>query len=200
MNLWDGVKSALAPIAGVAANAIIPGSGGFVTGLLAKVLGCDNTPQALEEAIKGATPEQVITLKEMENRHEAALVQAALDNQRMFLQDVQDARQREVAVVKATGEKDVNLYVLAWVIMGGFLGLILALIYFQFSSGKVLQNDPLITLLLGSLATDAGMVVGYFFGSSKSSSDKNEILSQLSKRNITLPGGSDAGTDRSDNK
>jgi hypothetical protein len=60
--------------------------------------------------------------------------------------------------------------------MGGFIGLIGALIFFQFSYGKTLQSDPIITLCLGSFATDAGMVVGYFFGSSKGSHDKDRYI------------------------
>jgi hypothetical protein len=96
-----------------------------------------------------------------------------------WISDIQSARQREVELTKATGKKDKNLYVLAWVVVGGFIGLIACLIIMQFVFNRTLQSDPIITLCLGSFATDAGMVIGYFFGSSKGSADKSEMMSRM---------------------
>jgi len=39
--------------------------------------------------------------------------------------------------------------------------------------------DPIITLSLGSFATDPGMVLGYFFEASKSSADKTKLMSKM---------------------
>ncbi len=178
-DMWGSIKNIVGKVAPVLGNAILPGIGGVAGSLLAEVLGVDNEAEAIKTALQNATPEQIVRIKELENAHQEKLLEIAIQQDKMYLADVQSARSREVDIVKATGGKDINLYVLAWVIMGGFLGLILALIFFQFSYGKVLQSDPLITLLLGSLATDAGMVVGYFFGSSKSSADKTEALTQI---------------------
>ena len=79
------------------------------------------------------------------------LSRIALEQDRLAMQDRAGARNREVEITKATGKRDVNLYVLAWVVMGGFLGCIIAMIVLQYWLGKVLQSDPLLTLLLGSL-------------------------------------------------
>ena len=102
-----------------------------------------------------------------------------LDEIKAGLADVQSARSREVEIVKATGKKDINLYVLAWVIIGGFLGLLACLIIMQAGYGKTFENNSLLTMLLGSLSTDAGMVVGYFFGSSRSSAEKNQTIADM---------------------
>ena len=181
-DVWGSIKKVVGKVAPVLGNAILPGIGGVAGSLLAEVLGVDNEAEAINTALQNATPEQIEKIKKLEYEHREKLISLGIEQDKFYLADVQSARNREVDVVKATGSKDVNLYVLAWVIMGGFLGLILALIFFQFSYGKVLQSDPLITLLLGSLATDAGMVVGYFFGSSKSSADKTEALTQIANR------------------
>jgi hypothetical protein len=131
-----------------------------------------------EDAMKIITTDPEVQLKLIVAENEFKLKQREqeIEELKTRLSDVQSARSREVEIVKATGKKDLNLYVLSWVIMGGFIGLIGALIFFQFSYGKTLQSDPIITLCLGSFATDAGMVVGYFFGSSKGSHDKDRYI------------------------
>lgn len=102
-----------------------------------------------------------------------------LDRLRAFMADVQSARARQTDSERVSGKKDINLYVLAWVIMGGFLGMMLAMVIGQYFFGKTLMNDPLLTLMFGSLSTDAGMVVGYFFGSSDSSNRKTAQMKDL---------------------
>ena len=76
-DIWDGVKGLLTPIVGIAANAIMPGSGGIVTSMVAKILGCDNTPEALTTAIQGASPDQIIALRKMELDNEVELKELA---------------------------------------------------------------------------------------------------------------------------
>ena len=58
-----------------------------------------------------------------------------------------------------------NLYDIAWVIIGRYLGLILALIFMQIVKVAI-ASDPLLSMLLGSISTNAGMIAGYFFGNS----------------------------------
>jgi hypothetical protein len=40
------------------------------------------------------------------------------------------------------------------------------------------DNKDIVNIAIGALMTMAGTVVNYFFGSSKSSADKNELLAQ----------------------
>jgi hypothetical protein len=143
----------------------------------------DATPDQLNQAI-AKDPQAALKLKQAEMDYQLAEQKEITERLKAELADVQSARSREVEVTKATGKRDINLYVLAWVVMGGFLSLIGFLIFMQFSTGKILQSDPLITLLLGSLSTDAGMVIGYFFGSSKSSAEKTQLLSGINNRGI----------------
>ncbi len=77
MGLWDGVKSVLSGILPIAAKVIDP-TGGVVTGLIANVLGVDDTPDAIEEGLKNATPAQIIELKKMELQHKETFANIAL--------------------------------------------------------------------------------------------------------------------------
>ncbi len=186
-KIGDAVTDYAPGIAGILA--LVPGVGTVPAAALGAVaalgrslgLGSQAKPEDVLSAIS-ADPE--IRLKAMVAENDFKLKQRDQDIEEMKAQlaDVQSARSRQVESERATGKRDYNLYVLAWVIMGGFLGLILAMVIGQYFYGKILQNDPLLTLLMGSLSTNAGMVVGYFFGSSKSSSDKNEQIGQLRKQ------------------
>jgi len=138
-------------------------------------LGSEATPEDIHAAIQ-ADPQMALKLRQAELDFKLKSREQDIDELKAQLGDVQSARQRQIEVTKATGKKDTNLYALAWVIMGGFIGLIAALIVCQFVFAKSLTADPLITLCVGALSTDAGMVVGYFFGSSKSSADKTALL------------------------
>lgn len=68
--------------------------------------------------------------------------------------------------------KDVAMYVLGAFIVLGFFGLLGLLIY----NGVPEQNTDLLNIGIGSLLAAFATVVGYFYGSSKGSSDKNELI------------------------
>ena len=129
MDLWDGVKKGLSTVAPLLANAVLPGSGGVVGSLVSGVLGCDNKPEAITTALTNATPEQKVALIKIQNTHEENLVKLASENDKIYLQDVQQARDREIAIVKATGKRDYNLYILAWTVIVGFFLLVYFMMY-----------------------------------------------------------------------
>ena len=129
------------------------------------------TPDDVLELVQ-ANPESLIRLKEAEMAHKERLQALLLEEQELQLKDVADARARERAIVEATGKKDLNLYILAWTVVGGFFALcaILMKVTLPESSSQVVY------LLFGGLVAGFTQVLGYFFGSSKSSSDKTRLL------------------------
>lgn len=150
-------------------------AGGAVGALLGKAIfgGAEEvTPEKLMKAI--GDPEVVMKLKQFEMEHDVALRQLVLESERVRLADVASARDREVRVVEATGGKDVNLYLLAWVIVLGFFGLVAILIFHELPK----DSNGVIFMLFGALSAGFGSVIGYFFGSSKSSADKSELLAK----------------------
>ena len=92
-----------------------------------------------------------------------------------YYADIQGARSREVEIVKATGKKDTNLYVLAWMLVGGFFALLATIMFVPIPP----DQNGVVFMLFGSLASAFGAVIGYFFGSSKSSADKSAQLANL---------------------
>ncbi|MBW1730019.1 MAG: hypothetical protein JRH08_00810 [Deltaproteobacteria bacterium] len=112
-------------------------------------------------------PEVQVKLQELMYQHAERIYE-------LEIQDRQGARRREIEVVKATGTKDVFLYFLAMLVVAGFFALCALLMYKPLPQG----STQAVFLLFGALATGFGSVLNYFFGSSKSSKEKTELLAK----------------------
>jgi len=178
---WTEIASVVkkyAPVLGNVVGGFIPGAGAVGTGisLIASAFGVEDEDPKPEQILKAiqADPEAAIKLRKIEAENQQALASIALKQEEMRLQDVQGARQRQLAHEKITGSSDVNLYVLAWTVIGGFFGLMGLLCFRDLPT----DSNGVVFLLFGSLATGFGQVLAYFFGSSKSSSDKTQLLTK----------------------
>ena len=179
--MWDNIKELIGTSAPVIGTLLGGPAGGAVGGLISKVLGVDNTPEAIELALMN-NPDALVKIKELETSKELAILQAELENKRidissvidnrkldnekdkMFLSDKQSARSRQVDSEKATGKVDIALYVIAGVIVLAFFASILALIFITLD--KQSGTYELLLMLFGALTTKFGTVVDYFFGAS----------------------------------
>jgi len=171
---WKDVAkavSSVAPLLGELVGGPAGGALGTAIKLVASALGVGEDPEAVLEAIK-TDPQALTKIKEIELRHKEELERILLERERLRLRDVASARQREIEVVKATGKKDINLYVLAWTVVGGFFALCYGLMRIPLPEGS---ND-VVFMLFGALAAGFGQVLQYFFGSSKSSAEKTDLL------------------------
>jgi heme O synthase-like polyprenyltransferase len=68
--------------------------------------------------------------------------------------------------------KDIFQYILGALIVIGFFVLLYVLVKAEIPK----ENKDLLNLVVGSLIGSFATVVGYFYGSSKGSADKNEML------------------------
>ena len=68
--------------------------------------------------------------------------------------------------------KEMYMYLLGAFIVGGFFVLLYFLVYQSIPS----ENKDILNIVVGALIGSFTTVVGYFYGSSKGSSDKNELL------------------------
>lgn len=179
--MWDNIKELIGTSAPVIGTLLGGPAGGAVGGLISKVLGVDNTPEAIELALMN-NPDALVKIKELETSKELAILQAELEHKRidvgsvidnrkldnekdqMFLSDKQSARSRQTDSEKATGKVDVALYVIAGVIVVAFFVSILALIFITLD--KQSGTYELLLMLFGALTTKFGTVVDYFFGAS----------------------------------
>lgn len=171
-------------LGGVIAN-VAPGIGslfgapGVAVGLgvkaIAKIFGLGDsaTPDEIDQAIK-TDPNAALKLRIAEMDFQLALNKQKLDETEMHLKDVQSARSREVETTKATGKRDINQYVLAWVIVIGFFSLVALLIFHELPK----DQNGVVFMLFGALAAGFGSVIGYYFGSSKGSAEKTGLMAK----------------------
>jgi uncharacterized membrane protein len=73
--------------------------------------------------------------------------------------------------------KDVFQYALGALIVIGFFGLLSILVY----KGVPEVNKDILNIVVGALIGSFTSIVGYFYGSSKGSSDKNDIIANQNK-------------------
>jgi len=141
-------------------------AGGQVGGMVAAALGCEADPKSVDAALN-QDPEAFLKLRKAEMENETRIIE-------LFLQDRQGARAREVAIVQATGEKETNLYVLAWAIVLSFFAVVGLVIIVDLPTSEVAKT--MLSMLFGALISGFKDVCGYFFGSSKSSADKTKMM------------------------
>jgi len=174
---WKNVGSAVAnvaPILGTILGGPLGGAAGGLIKLLAGELGLNpetTTPDDVMNVIK-ADPQALLKFKEFELNNRVELQKLVLEHDRVYLVDRADARAREKAIVQATGKKDINQYVLAWLVVGLFFLLVGILMFIDLPTSNI---GP-INQLFGAMATGFGMVLSYYFGSSKGSSDKTTTM------------------------
>ena len=72
-------------------------------------------------------------------------------------------------------QKDYFQYILAGVILALYFSVIVILIFKPMPP----ENMQALLILLGALSAAVGAIIGYFYGSSKSSAEKNDIIAQM---------------------
>lgn len=170
---WKDIAEIIGKAAPIAGGLLGGPAGAAVGSLVASVLGVSSTPDAVSQAVKN-NPDAALKLKEMELDYAFELNKLALESERMKIADIQSARSADVAKTQATGKRDYNLYALSWCLFVGFFTLVAILIFY-----KVPQDSSgVIFMLFGTLSAGFGSVVTYFFGSSKSSADKTDLLAK----------------------
>lgn len=180
---WKDIGKVVKKVAPVLGG-IIGGPPGAALGtgvsLLASVLGVeseDPQPEEIMQAITG-DPEALIKIKQMELTSQVQLQQLLLEETRAFLADRANARARETAIVEATGGRDWTLYALGGGVVTGFFVLCVVLMKWPLPEG----SSNVVLMLFGALSAGFGTVLQYFFGSSKSSTQKTALLANGARK------------------
>ncbi len=181
IDIWNKIKNIVGTVAPILGNAIIPCFGGTAGSLIAKALDCDpNKPEDIEKILL-ADKKSLLKLKELENKHEEFLLNLGFENNKLYLTNIQSARQREIDTVKATSKYNWPLYIIASVIFISFF----ITMFLLFKIPLIVVNKDIIVYTIGALQSAFITIVAYFFGSSKGSSEKNEILSKTINKGDT---------------
>jgi hypothetical protein len=158
-NLIKNVVGAIAPTLGSALGGPL---GGQAASVVAEVLGCKPEPKAINQAIKTATPEQMVELKKAEQDFEVQMKELDVDIFALEVQDTQDARSKF--------SKDWTTRFMGLITISGFMGYI-----FLVTLQPPEQNsEALINLVLGYLGGLASAVISFYFGASHSPEDKQD--------------------------
>lgn len=179
-------KKALPYIASAATGGI-PGLIATAATALTEALGVDVPPtkEGIDDALKAATPEQIIALKKVDNdlkirfrELESEDKKVDVDLEKTYIQDVGNARQ-------FNSNTDGILY-LGYLINLASYVIIMFVLYACFSlmQGGNMQIDPGTAAMIGGIIgaavqwimQNASQANGFFFGSSPSSRKANEDL------------------------
>ena len=182
---WKDVALAVGKIAPALGAVLAPATGGISLAIGAGIgaittafgLPSDAKPEDILAAVT-TDPEARLKLLVAENDFKSKQRDQELEEMKAILEDVQSARNRQVESEKATGKKDVNIYVLAWTMVVGFF----VLLWYLLKIPVPPDQSGVIFMLFGALSSAFGAVISYFFGSSKGSQEKSEIMGQMRKQ------------------
>lgn len=132
-------------------------------------LSVDKNPEKeIEKIIAEADPELLLKIKEADQKFKVTMETLNVDVKKLNVENTKDARD----MYKITKDKMVPF--LAWFILIFAFGLLAALFFIDIPPA----NRDLINTYFSLIIGYAGCVVTFYFGSSKSSGDKNKLLSQ----------------------
>jgi hypothetical protein len=133
---------------------------------VSKSLGID--PNAVQDTINSGklTADQIASIQSAELALKAKAQEMSLDFEQLAVEDRKSAREMQ------TTTRSWIPPVLAVGVTGGFFGILFGLMYGQ------IQHAPQIDIMLGSLGTAWTGIIGFYFGSSASSQNKDQLLHQ----------------------
>ncbi|MBA9844289.1 MAG: hypothetical protein QM625_02025 [Ralstonia sp.] len=181
---WSKVKSAIGTIAPWLAGTLGTPVAGVAVKAICDLFGLNSstaTPENVTAALAGATPDQLIALKQADLKHQEFMTQIGYDHlDKLVDAEVKDrdsARNREIQV------KDRTPAHLAYMILGGFFGIaatqLVALMGWPEEAAKIPpQGWVIIGNISGYLAAEAKAAAAYYFGTTQDSGRKTELLAQ----------------------
>ena len=158
MKKLKTILGTLAPTLGAALGGPIGGQAGKI---LSSVLGVENNPKSLEQAMNNLSAEQMVELKIAENDFKVQMKELEVDVFELEVNDKQDARQKF--------SKDWTPKILGTITLTGFFSYIF-LVTLQPPDST---SDTIVSLVLGYLGGLASAVISFYFGASNTP-DKDE--------------------------
>ena len=161
---WQDVVATVAPGLATALGGPLAG---LAVGAIGKVFGLDSaTQEQVANAISGASPADLLALKQAEIAFQAHMRELDVDIDRIAAGDRDSARQREIQV------KDKIPAILAILVTSGFFGLLTFMLLREVPQA----NQQVLNIMLGSLGTAWIGVMNYYFGSSTGSVRKDALI------------------------
>lgn len=162
---WDSIKETIGKYAPVAGSLIGGPAGGAVGALISSVLGVDNTPEAIEQAVK-SDPQAALKLKQFDHEYRTKLAEISFLTLKVELQDKQNARKEH----KDHWMPATITVLLSLMVIGIYASLILAEI--------PPRMTDVVYLLVGQVVGAFMTAVAYWLGTSRSSKDKDNSINK----------------------
>lgn len=170
---WKALVRTVAPWIGTALGGPL---GGLAVEAAASAFGLnEKTADAVKQALSGATPEQMLALKKADQ--EFALQMQALGFQQVKdLEAIAASDRKDAREMQKTTRSPVPA-ILSVSVTVGYFGILAGMMT---NTLKVSDSQALL-LMLGSLSTAWGMVMAFWFGTTRASEVKTEMLAKASK-------------------
>lgn len=181
MNFGQKALQILKTVAPTIATAVGGPFGPLASMILSTALGTPaGDTKAAEAAILSATPESLLAAKKADNDLNIRMRELGITEEQLAFADVADARKMQTAT------RDPTVPRLAWLVVGGFIGMGLmlsaAFLIWPEQTGKISPAAwTLLVSVVTYLASEAKQAGAFYFGSSAGSKDKDETISEIAK-------------------
>lgn len=175
---WKDIGKSVASVAPTLAGALggpVGAIAGAAGSLLCSVLGVSDEEQAARAI--ASNPDALIKIQQLEYEHKARLLEWQTAQLNADLDNLKDARAREVELAKSGSAISWSTSIVSIIVTVGFFVMLLIVI----KGGKETVGDAGL-MLLGTLAGGFTQVVQYYLGSSLGSANKERMLSKDGKR------------------
>jgi hypothetical protein len=174
---WDSIKSLIGSVAPTIAAALCGPLAGTATKFLSeKLLGKpDGTKEELTAALAGATPAQLMQLKDLEQQFALEMRKLDVDVFNTEVKDVQSARDM--------AKMDIRPHVIfSAMFFLGYFSLTFYLVYLFAKGADATSTDEflkgMVATVVGVLTANIPTLVGFWFGSSMGSKNAGHTISQ----------------------
>lgn len=172
---WKELVKGVAPVIGGAFGGPF---GGVAVKFMADALLGESTegktPEELEamveDAMKANSPELLAKLKQIDSDFKIKMKELGISESKLGFDDVKDARDRNVKL------NDYTPAILAYLVTFGFFGVLAVFMFAKIPEA----SETVLNIMLGSLGTAWTSIIGFYFGSSRSSEVKSILLSSKS--------------------
>ena len=176
---WTKLIATVAPWIGTALGGPL---GGMAVGAVADAFGLSTkTTDAVKQALSGATPEQMLALKNADQAFALQMQSLGFkqitDLESIAAKDRGDARAMQVAI------RSNMPAALSLVLVVGYFSVLIGM---MFGVLKISDSQALL-IMLGSLSSGFGMILAFWFGTTNDSGRKTDLLAQSAAVNPESP-------------
>ena len=174
---WKKVLGTVAPWIGAAATGGVPALVGMAASQIGQAFGKDMKPtvEAIEQALSGATSEQMLALKQADQEFAVKMQQLGFEHIQMLEKVAADDRASARAM--HTAVRDWSTPILSYLVVAAFFAVICVLLMQPVEPPESMRD--VVMIMIGTLATTFSQVMNFRFGTSAGSKEKNELLKRF---------------------